>query len=106
MDGAGIITISQVIDHIDSGMPFDMVHVTADSTRGTGGQIKKRKSWIKCQWDIIPEVILRRNKVFDKLNKDPDYGRKKSRLILNPATQEIRLVHLRLICIFNGKYVK
>lgn len=101
----GVISLDQVLAYMDSGQPFNLTHVTADENRGTGGEIKVRNGWVKCRHDAVPEVILRRNKVYQKLKRDPKYGQNKNRLIMHPVTHEIREVHIRLICTFNGKRV-
>lgn len=100
-----IITIEEVLDYMDSGRLFELVHVTADATRGTGGEIKARYDWKKCEMKDIPEVILRKNKILRAAMDPQEFRGSKKRLIYNSATQEIRPVHIRLICIFNGKRV-
>ena len=100
-----IITLSEVLDYMDSGRAFDLVHVTADTNRGTGGEIKERNGWKKCDLKDIPEVILLKNKVFKAARDSEDSRTSKKRMIYNSATQEIRPVHIRLICNFNGKRV-
>jgi hypothetical protein len=57
------IDLTTVIDHIDSHMPFDIAYVTADKKRGTGGQIKQHKGWVKCDLSSQPEMVLRKNKI-------------------------------------------
>lgn len=100
-----VITLEKVLDYMDTGQPFNLVYVIADENRGTGGQIRTRDQWIKCNLDVLPEAILFRNKIFQKDRKAFKKKENKNRLIYNPATQDIRAVHIRLICQFNGKRV-
>lgn len=99
------IELTQVIDHIDSMMPFDITYVTADKKRGTGGEIKTRKAWVKCNLGDQPETILRKNHIPYSEIRDPRHIEHKTRNIMNPVNREIRKLHLRLIVEFNGKRV-
>jgi len=95
------IELYEVISHIDSGRPFNMTYVTADKKKGTGGQIKVVKNWVRCDLAAMPDIILRRNKV----DKMPRHQEHKTKNIMNPATRDIKKVHIRLICEFNGRRV-
>ena len=99
------IDLTTVIDHIDSHMPFDIAYVTADKKRGTGGQIKQHKGWVKCDLSSQPEMVLRKNKIFMAEVRSPNHQDHKTKNIMNPVTREIRKLHLRLICVFNNKRV-
>jgi hypothetical protein len=99
-----IIELYEVINHIDTGLPFAMTYVTADRKKGTGGQIKHCKNWVKCDLATMPEPVLRRNKVYE-LTKNPNHQDHKTKNIMNPATRDIRKVHIRLITEFNGRRV-
>ncbi|MDH7463970.1 hypothetical protein QEG73_21895 [Chitinophagaceae bacterium 26-R-25] len=104
MVGDEYITLSEVLEYIDSGRVFNMVHVTADINRGTGGQVKERNGWKKCLLESTPDVILKKNSI-NKNKEDRELRTSKKKMIINPATMEIRPVHIRLICKFNGKRV-
>jgi hypothetical protein len=104
-DSQRVIPIENVLEYMDTGQSFNITYVTADEKRGTGGKIIRYEGWQKCNLETIPEVILRRNKVFELGKKIRKEGSAKNRLIINPATHDIRTVHIRLICEFNGKRV-
>jgi hypothetical protein len=104
MTGSSTITLEEVIDVMESGRPFDLVYVTADETRGTGGDIIERKGWVICNKAALPTPILRRNKI-KPVDKADRLQANTNRLIYHPASQKIRAVHLRLICQFNSKRV-
>jgi len=99
----GFISLEKTLEGIDSGAPFDLVHVTFDRTRGTGGEIKERKKWTKANFNALPEVVLRKAGIKDKRN--PNHSDHRTRNIYNPATREIKKIYIRLICSFNGKSV-
>jgi hypothetical protein len=99
-----IIELYEVINQIDSGEPFSMTYITADRKKGTGGQIKACKNWVKCDLATMPEPILRRNKMYE-VARDPKHIEHRTKNIMNPATRDIRKVHIRLITEFNGKRV-
>ncbi len=99
------IELTEVIDHMEALMPFDITYVTADKKRGTGGDIKQCRGWVKCDLSSQPEPILRKNKISYAEAKDPNHRLHKTRNIMNPVTREIRKLHLRLIVEFNGKRV-
>lgn len=100
-----VIQLKEVIDGIESGKPFDIVFVTADRKKGTGGEIKRYKNWVKCNLEAMPEPILRRNKMEIGSYKMPQHQEHKTKNIMNPVTRDIRKVHIRLITEFNGKRV-
>jgi hypothetical protein len=99
-----VIELYEAIQLIDTGEPFSLTYVTADRNKGTGGQIKKVTNWVKCDLATVPEPILRRNKMFEA-SKNPNHQQHKTKNIMNPATRDIRKVHVRLITEFNGKRV-
>lgn len=99
-----VIELYEVIQHIDSGMPFSMTFVTADRKKGTGGQIRTVHNWVNCNIADMPEPVLRRNKMF-QASKVPNHQQHKTKNIMNPATRDIRKVHIRLITEFQGKRV-
>ena len=99
------IDLTAVIKHMDSHMPFDITYVTADKKRGTGGEIKQQKNWVKCDLSVMPEMVLRKNKMFYADVRNPRHPEHKTRNIMNPVTRDIRKLHLRLIVEFNGKRV-
>lgn len=99
------ITLDKVLDFFDTGLPFNMVYVTADEKRGTGGDIVTLSQWIKCTKEALPSGILRRNKISHSSTTQVSDAENANRLIYNPQTQDIRAVHIRLICEFNGKRV-
>lgn len=80
-----------------------MAYVTADKKKGTGGQIKHVKNWVRCDLAAMPEPVLRRNRL--SAEKTPNHLEHKTKNIMNPATRDIRKVHIRLITEFNGRRV-
>jgi hypothetical protein len=99
-----VIELYEVIQQIDTGEPFNMTYVTADRKKGTGGQIRHCKNWVRCDLATMPEPVLRRNKVYE-VARDPRHQEHKTKNIMNPATRDIRKVHIRLITEFNGRRV-
>ena len=103
---AAYIQLTEVIDHLDSGMPFSMTYVKADRKTGIGGEIRRVQNWVKCELDSVPETILRRNKLVQfAAEKNPHHSEHKTRNIMDPATRTIKKIHLRLITEFQGKRV-
>lgn len=80
-----------------------MAYVTADRKKGTGGQIKHVQNWVRCDLAAMPEPVLRRNRITTE--KMPNHIEHKTKNIMNPATRDIRKVHIRLITEFNGRRV-
>jgi hypothetical protein len=100
-----VIELYEVINHIDSGMPFTMTYITADRRKGTGGQLKQCTNWVRCDLATMPEVVLRKNRIHYEMEKNPNHPDHKTKNIMNPATRDIRKVHIRLITEFQGKRV-
>ena len=98
------ISLSSVLDAIDSALPFNMIYVTASVARGTGGEIKHRSQWVGCQADMMQETTFFKYKA-NAAEVSTKKARPKIRNIMNPITQEVRSVHIRLICEFNGMRV-
>lgn len=96
----------EVLNDLDTGDPFDMVFITADRRRGTGGKIKRVSNWVKIKGG---EPVSRLPGEFSRqtLKKDPRHAEHKTINIYNPANpgDHATKVHWRLIVFFNGKRV-
>ncbi|THU34250.1 hypothetical protein FAM09_24845 [Niastella caeni] len=99
----------EVLKELDTGNLFDMVFITADRRRGTGGKIKRVSNWVKI---IGGEQVSRLPGEFSRitslsLKKNPSHGEHKTINIYNPGNpgDHATKVHWRLIIFFNGKRV-
>lgn len=99
----------EVIQQLDTGEPFDMVFITADRRRGTGGKIKRVSNWVKIKGS---EPVSRLPGEFSRspgrsLKKDPRHSDHKTINIYNPANpgDHATKVHWRLIVFFNSQRV-
>jgi hypothetical protein len=104
----GTILRHEVMQAIDTGDPFDLVFITADRRRGTGGAIKSVTNWVKIT--AAPPKDMKRPR-FGQSNtsraKNPNHYEHKTINIHNPANPRDNptKVHWRLIQFFNGKRV-
>lgn len=102
---------SQVYKEVLNGDPFDMIWITADRRRGTGGSIISAEGWM---------VISERNFSADasgsnmggganrsEITKDPNHPENGTVNVFNPANSGYHpiSVHWDLIQFFNGKRV-
>lgn len=97
----------EVLEAMDTGDPFDLVFITADRKRGTGGQIKRVENWVKIKRENDPNVSFGTGTSMTGLNKNPDHTRHNTFNICNPANpgQHPYKVHWRLMIFFNGKRI-
>jgi hypothetical protein len=99
----------EVLKELDTGEPFDMVFITADRRRGTGGKIKRVSNWVKIKGgepvSRLPGEFTRTN--IQSHKKDPRHADHKTINIYNPGNpgNHATKVHWRLIVFFNGKRV-
>jgi hypothetical protein len=98
----------EVLRLIDSGDPFDLVFITADRRRGTGGSIKRVENWLKIKGEAaeanLPGVF---KQVKDPVTRNPYHLQNKTFNIYNPANpgdHPIK-VHWRLMIFFNQKRI-
>lgn len=105
----GIITLSEALEHMQSGATFSITYVTADRKRGTGGKLLHIPQANICKLSAIPANILRRNGISAvTLSNDrrwADHHAHKTRNIYVPNTQQIKKLHIKLITEYNGKRV-
>lgn len=98
----------EVIKQMDTGDPFDLVFITADKRRGTGGVIKRVDNWVKSKGNH-PDEHYPGKPPPSKTGRsvDPDHRRHKTFNIMNPADldQHPVKVHWRLMQKFNGKRI-
>lgn len=106
---------AQVFQEIHSGEPFDMIWITCDRRRGTGGEIISAEGWM---------VVFRKAKAgetladqggatpgasdeAEKIRKDPNHPENGTVNVYNPANSGYHpiSVHFDLIQFFNGKRV-
>ncbi len=93
---------------MDTGDPFDLVFITADRKRGTGGKVKRVKGWAK----IIGDVPVRTGRPgqFRHIKtpaKNPHHTKHKTINVFNPGNDRDHAisVHWRLMVFFNGKRI-
>ena len=97
----------QVMKAIDSEEPFDLVFITADKRRGTGGKIKEVKNWAKLSAageDRLPGQY----KVTAAIkSRNPGHFQHRTINIYNPnnPAEHPLKVHWRLMVFFNGKRI-
>ena len=100
---------SDVLQLIDTGDVFDLVFVTADRRRGTGGDLVSVKGWRKMTGEPVatgqPGQMRRKQNVC--LSKDPNHQKHKTVNIYNPLSRNIHpiTVHIRLMQFFNDKKI-
>lgn len=97
----------EVLKELDGGEQFDMVFITADRRRGTGGKIKRVSNWVKIKGG---EPVSRLPGEFSRkggAKKNPQHLEHKTINIYNPVNpgDHAMKVHWRLIIFFNGKLV-
>lgn len=92
---------------IDKGHPFDLVFSTADRKRGTGGEIKEVKKWVKFKGDEVPENVPGQLRKDINRVTNPQHSKWKTFNIYQPNRPAIHpyKVHWRLMHFFNGKRI-
>jgi hypothetical protein len=99
----------QVVQQMDSGMPFDLSFITCDRRRGTGGEIRRVTNYVKYKGETI-SARTRNRQLQTKLNspvRNPNHLQHKTVNIYNPhdSRQHPYTVHWRLMVLFNGKRI-
>lgn len=101
------ITRYEALKLIETGEPFDLVFITADRRRGTGGQIKRVKGWLKVMRnsDDAPSGVGNLSKAMQ--SRDPRHFEHRTFNIFNPSNpaDHAHKVHWRLMAFFNGKRI-
>lgn len=98
----------EVLKAMDTGKPFDLVFITADRRRGTGGKVKSVKGWAKIVGDApVTERRPGEFKHIQALTKNPRHSKHKTINIFNPGNDRDHAisVHWRLMVFFNGKRI-
>lgn len=99
---------SQVLKEADSGDPFDMVIVSCDRKRGTGGELITVRGWQKLGTeDAARRMPSGNRKTAMAMVRNPNHWVNKTINIFNPNNRALHpiKVHFRLIQFFNGKRV-
>jgi hypothetical protein len=96
------IPLAQVLKEIDSGRPFDISVVTADVTRGTGGQIKSYAKHVKHIAQRLSKKEAAKAESLSAVSRNPKHFQNSTRNIYDPQKQVVRKIHIRLIVTFNG----
>ena len=103
-----MILRSEVMKLADTGEHFDMIFVTADRKRGTGGELIEVRDWQKMDTDTPVEKMPGRfRKTARAMKRNPNHWEYKTFNIFNPNNNHVHphKVHFRLIQFFNGKRV-
>ena len=103
-----VILRSEVMKIADTGDHFDMVFVTCDRRRGTGGELIEVRSWQKMDTDAPVERMPGRfRKTVKAMIRNPNHWKNKTINIFNPNNKMLHphKVHFRLIQFFNSKRV-
>lgn len=102
-----VILRSEAMKLVLSGQPFDMEFVTADRRRGTGGELKSVKKWMKLREDLPNEKIPGSFAPKYRRERDSNNWGNRTLRIFDPAdrSQHPITVHFRLIISFNQKTV-
>lgn len=95
----------EVLVHLDTGASFDMVFITADKRRGTGGKIKRVKNWQKIVGQRVDARVPLH--IAAGCKKKPNHHEHKTVNIYDPrhGMQEVSKVHWRLMVYFNNKRI-
>ena len=104
-----VILRSQVFKEIHTGEPFDMVFITADRRRGSGGELIVAEGWMKLSYEQQhggKELKILKEEASAE-NKDPNHEDHGTINVFNPANAGYHpiKVHYDLIQFFNGKRV-
>jgi hypothetical protein len=104
------ISISAMLDEINSGNAFDIEYVTADERRKKGGELKRYSGCIKSQSVTSGKADKKYEPVVNVTNqsKNPHHEAHVTFNIYVPHPDEgskIKKVHTRLVTQFNGKDV-
>lgn len=103
-----VILRSEVLKQADSGEPFDMVIVSCDRKRGTGGELITVKGWQKLGTEeVAAKLPGQLRKTGRAIVRSPHHWVNKTINIFNPNNRALHpiKVHFRLIQFFNGKRV-
>lgn len=106
------ITLTEVIKHLNTGNPCNIIYVTADRRRGTGGSLEALKGWVKHNVEMkssnaAADCPKLKSRIAAKLHEDrnPNHGEHKSMNLINLKSRKIQKLHLKLIVEYNGKTV-
>ena len=110
MGMAGVISLSDAIDIVNSGKSFDIEFVTADRNRAVGGDLKFYKSVVRTSIYQPKKAGARAKVHYTGNNKHvnpvhSEHGTFNIYVAQNTAKQRIVKVHTRLITQINGKDV-
>lgn len=98
-----------VLQAMDAGQPFDLIFITADRRRGTGGEVRTVTNYVKYKGQTISPRTMKRGSFTDKNTavKNPSHSIHKTVNIYNPHDSRLHpyTVHWRLMCFFNGKRI-
>jgi hypothetical protein len=101
-----IIGLTEVIAFMDKGEPFDISFVTADTKRGTGGEMKTLTKAVKSGMQKKEAYTQEALPTPENKRKNPSHFENSTRNIhVLGKPKDITKVHLRLITRFNGKRV-
>lgn len=92
------------VDERGRPVPFSLEVTTCDEQRGTGGQNLVLTNWVLLRTaKTTPrnEQRLRRTSEPTPQNELADHMRR----VKNPANDEVRQIHIRLITAFNGQLI-
>lgn len=103
----------EVLKEIDTGRPFkQLVFITADRKRGTGGKRIEVTNWVKIvNPDSTMQIPGRTLSVTEKtILKNAESGKNKTGIVINiynpnNPRQHITAVHYALMTFFNGKRI-
>jgi hypothetical protein len=112
---------SQVFQELQKNKPFDMVWVTCDRRRGTGGKLISAEGWMVVSDEVIEGEKNRKrmgskaDKLKDervknsesRIEKDPNHPDNGTVNVFNPENSGLHIykVHYDLILVFNEKRV-
>ena len=103
-----VLEIMESMDGQGKPVRFQLKYVTADRTKGTGGEIIELKDACKCSVRTKQgKEIFAERKIFpvnDQVSKDPHHWSNSTRNILLSNGQK-RKIHIRLIIEFNNNKV-
>src|SRR5687767_11044912 len=77
----------EVLKELDTGEPFDdMVFITADRRRGTGGKIKRVNNWVKIKGgESVSRLPGEFSRKLPTLKRNPQHAEHKTINIYNPG---------------------
>lgn len=98
------IELKEALDWIDTGKQFACSYVTADVTRGTGGEIKIHKRCIKSMSTVSPHTKKQTTKIA-KEKKNPNHSYHATRNFFDLDTHKTFKVHIRLLLTLNNNNI-